>query len=124
MQVHSKRRIPEPDPSYMYYLSDGVYGSFNCVIFDHFDPAAQVLTRKGALYTQEADSEAPRHNSSLWGPTCDSMDCIAKGVKLPELEVGDWLLYEGMGAYTSAAASNFNGLHTTQTVYIDQGERV
>lgn len=26
---------PISAPSYMYYVNDGVYGSFNCVLYDH-----------------------------------------------------------------------------------------
>lgn len=25
----------DSDPTYMYYVNDGVYGSFNCILFDH-----------------------------------------------------------------------------------------
>ena len=44
MNVIAKRRIPEAgssddnsDPMFMYYVNDGVYGSFNCLLFDHAD---------------------------------------------------------------------------------------
>lgn len=36
--VHSIREIKgneTGDNKYMYYINDGVYGSFNCVIYDH-----------------------------------------------------------------------------------------
>ena len=48
--------------------------------------------------------------ASIWGPTCDSIDCVREVVRLPSgLEVGDWLGWGEMGAYTSCAASTFNG---------------
>lgn len=48
--------------------------------------------------------------ASVWGPTCDSIDCVRQVVKLPKgLEVGDWLAWGEMGAYTLCAASTFNG---------------
>jgi hypothetical protein len=28
---------------YMYYVNDGVYGSFNCILFDHMPVEASVL---------------------------------------------------------------------------------
>jgi ornithine decarboxylase len=28
------------------------------------------------------------------------MDCITRSASLPEMEIGDWLLFEDMGAYT------------------------
>eukprot|EP01106_Pelomyxa_sp_JSP_P018565 TRINITY_DN866_c0_g1_i8.p2 TRINITY_DN866_c0_g1~~TRINITY_DN866_c0_g1_i8.p2 ORF type:complete len:146 (-),score=66.16 TRINITY_DN866_c0_g1_i8:814-1251(-) len=49
------------------------------------------------------------YSSTVFGPTCDSLDCVCKNVALPELEVGDWLYFENMGAYTSSAHSSFNG---------------
>ena len=29
--------------SFMYYVNDGVYGSFNCILFDHVTPTVSVL---------------------------------------------------------------------------------
>ena len=26
---------PDDQPAYMYYVNDGVYGSFNCLMYDH-----------------------------------------------------------------------------------------
>lgn len=46
--------------------------------------------------------------SSLWGPTCDSMDRIGATL-MAEVQVGDWIYFDDMGAYTRAAASCFNG---------------
>lgn len=61
---------------YMYYLNDGVYGSFNCILFDHQYPVPYALNQK------ENDVKFP---SSVWGPTCDSMDCITKAADLPKV---------------------------------------
>lgn len=37
------------------------------------------------------------------------------------LEIGDYLYYQDMGAYTSVAASNFNGFETPKTIhFIDE----
>lgn len=61
----------------------------------------------------------PKYESSVWGPTCDSLDCITKKARLPELAIGDWLYFEEMGAYTVAAASRFNGFNLSQCFYIN-----
>ena len=61
----------------MYYVNDGVYGSFNCLMFDHAIVHPEVLCVK--------DEETEKFPSSIWGPTCDSLDCIAKGVMLPKV---------------------------------------
>ena len=31
------------EPSVMYYVNDGVYGSFNCLLYDHATVAVNVL---------------------------------------------------------------------------------
>jgi len=90
-------------PTYMYYVNDGVYGSFNCILFDH-------ATVEPVLFDEERFENEPRFASSLWGPTCDGLDCIVKETLLPELSVGDWVLFHDMGAYTMSAASTFNGM--------------
>ncbi|KAH3743547.1 hypothetical protein Pelo_15053 [Pelomyxa schiedti] len=41
----------------------------------------------------------------IFGPTCDSLDCITQEAMLPELGIGDYLYFENMGAYTMAAHS-------------------
>jgi ornithine decarboxylase len=56
--------------------------------------------------------------ASVWGPTCDSIDCVRNVVMLPrELQVGDWLGWGEMGAYTICAASTFNGFKKSPVHY-------
>ncbi|KFO93480.1 Arginine decarboxylase, partial [Buceros rhinoceros silvestris] len=43
--------------------------------------------------------EHPSLSSSLRGPPGHAEDRIADGLELPELHVGDWLIFEDMGAY-------------------------
>jgi len=95
----------------MYYLNDGVYGSFNCIIFDHWDVHPKALLSSSELLFRQY------YPSVVWGPTCDSMDCIKRDVILPEMEVGEWLYFPEMGAYTIAAASNFNGFQIPTVKY-------
>lgn len=49
------------------------------------------------------------YSSSIWGPTCDGLDQVIENILLPELKLGDWLIFENMGAYTLPVASPFNG---------------
>jgi len=32
--------------------------------------------------------------------TCDGLDIIAKNISLPEMNVGDYLVFNGFGSYT------------------------
>lgn len=54
----------------------------------------------------------------MWGPTCDSIDCVSPKTTLPSaLQVGDWLGFDNMGAYTICAASQFNGFELSKVIY-------
>lgn len=47
--------------------------------------------------------------------TCDGMDIITKSINVPiDAQVGDWLCFGAMGAYTHGCKSNFNGMSTTE----------
>lgn len=98
----------EEDKMIVYYLNDGVYGSFNCIFFDHEHPTI--------LPFNERDGK--QYKSLLWGPTCDSIDMICENVMLPELAIGEWVYVENFGAYTAAASSSFNGFRTNTYKYI------
>jgi len=107
----------------MYYVNDGVYGSFNCLIFDHAVlsyPIFMIKNPSTGLIEHRNMKESVNYNSSLWGPTCDSMDCLTKNIEIPELNVGDWLVFENMGAYTLVAASRFNGMKKPKVFYANQ----
>lgn len=43
-------------------------------------------------------AEEPVYPSSLWGPSLDQLDHVVERCLLPELSVGDWLLFSNMGA--------------------------
>ncbi|NXM74883.1 AZIN2 inhibitor, partial [Serilophus lunatus] len=53
--------------------------------------------------------EHPSHSSSLRGPPGHAEDRIADGLQLPELHVGDWLLFGNMGAYTISTSALLGG---------------
>jgi ornithine decarboxylase len=102
----------------MYYVNDGVYGSFNCILFDHAVVTPKVLARDGEfLYGTPTMTSEKLFRCSLWGPTCDSMDCLTKEGVLPLMDVGDWLYFDSMGAYTMCAASTFNGFKKSSILY-------
>ena len=106
------------------YLSDGVYGSFNCILYDHQNPVPKILSHEGRLHydspLRAKQTTTNEYRCSIWGPTCDGLDCIAPSLQLPVvLEVGDWLYFENMGAYTICAATRFNGFHASEVFYVN-----
>lgn len=106
------------DVEAMLYVNDGVYGNLNCILFDHQVPEAAVLTHHGQFVL---GSNAQGGNFSIWGPTCDGLDCISVSTKLAHsVQVGDWLYFGNVGAYTSAATTSFNGFKgTAEVVYVN-----
>lgn len=73
-------------------------------------------------FGSKTDKNAHRHGrplyeSTIFGPTCDSLDCIGKAVRLPELDIGDWLYFLDAGAYTNSSTSHFNGFRNDRAVY-------
>jgi len=120
VQVYARRNNVQEEnfdkskePEFLYYVTDGVYGSFNCIIYDHAEVDPILLNPHG-------DNEQ-KHTCTIFGPTCDSMDCIAKNIDLPQLEVGDWLFFKDMGAYTTSASTEFNGFKRPFLWYIYSG---
>ena len=97
-----------------YFIADGLYGSFNCALYDGQVPAVPTPLRaprwRGGA-SAPRDGPAGMANVTVWGPTCDSADCVLRDVRMPgDLSVGDWLVFPGMGAYTVAGACDFNGI--------------
>ena len=89
-----------------YYLDDGVYGSLSGQVFDHCKYQFQYL-RGGHLQL-----------STLAGPTCDSFDIIARGEDIPELQIGDVVYVENIGAYSIASATRFNGMPMAKVLMV------
>ncbi len=90
-----------------YYLDDGVYGSLSGIIFDHGKYQYKVM-RKGI-----------KQITTLAGPSCDSLDIISVSEDLPELEIGDIIYVENIGAYSWVTATNFNGIPPAKVLAID-----
>jgi len=107
--------VDPEQPSVMYYINDGVYGAFNCIMFDHQTPQPYVLSLNGSFHVP---ASVPSSACSVWGPTCDSIDVVCPVTQLPcSLAVGDWLAFDNMGAYTLCAASQFNGFQVSNVIY-------
>lgn len=92
-------------------VSESLYGSFNCILFDHATPDFYVLDShhgKTVLKT-------------MFGSTCDGGDVIYEKCFLPEdIAIGQWVVWPKMGAYTSAATTRFNGIpfNSREKIYI------
>ncbi|KAF8374123.1 hypothetical protein PRIPAC_80552 [Pristionchus pacificus] len=97
-----------PSTRMHYYINDGVYGSFNLVLFHEKYPFGRPLF----------DKEGEQYNSTIWGGTCDSRDKLETNQMMRKLDVGEWLIYEEMGAYTTVASTTFNGFPRPVKVHV------
>lgn len=111
-----RRALDKEGPKFMYYVNDGVYGSFNCMQKDNAVVDLKIPPQAGLA------QDSALHCASLWGPTCDGIDCITPKCYLPEMEIGQWLYLEDMGAYTNSASSGFNGIARPLMVYVSSRE--
>jgi len=91
-----------------YFIDDGLYGAFSGKLFDHCD------------YELIPAKRGPVRECVVAGPTCDSIDIVSRDQLLPDLDIGDLLMVPGMGAYTKASATAFNGFQPPVTV-VDDG---
>ncbi|MDD3029940.1 MAG: type III PLP-dependent enzyme [Alphaproteobacteria bacterium] len=99
------------------YINDGSYGNMFEVACMHWQNKA-TLYRMGARGSIKAASKklVPFR---LYGPTCDSVDYMPGPFLLPEdAAEGDWIAFEGMGAYMAASQSHFNGFFSDAKVEI------
>uniref|UniRef100_A0A182QGE5 ornithine decarboxylase n=1 Tax=Anopheles farauti TaxID=69004 RepID=A0A182QGE5_9DIPT len=84
-----------------YYLNDGIYGTF-------YSTKYRGLESKVLVWKSPSEC-GPERSSKLFGPTCDGNDWFMANVQLPELDIGDTLVFESEGAYSSVHSCRFNG---------------
>ncbi len=82
------------------YLDAGVFNGL-METFEGFPPIVAHLN--------EAAQLRPTVRYTLAGPSCDSCDVVARDIELPEVHIGDRLMFFDTGAYTNEYAVAFNG---------------
>jgi len=82
------------------YLDAGVFNGL-METYEGFPPVVQLA---------DADAQnRPTAKFTLAGPSCDSCDVVARNIELPEIRIGDRLVFYDTGAYTNEYAVAFNG---------------
>ncbi|XP_053777903.1 antizyme inhibitor 2-like isoform X2 [Desmodus rotundus] len=112
VNIIAKKAVPEAGGyrKLLYYLNEGHYGIFRVCLRE--------LVSRTPMVVKELGSEPPLFPCILYGPTCDAFDKLfQQEVQLPELDVGDWLIFPSMGAYTWVMSSTFNGFLPTTICY-------
>ncbi len=96
------------DGKIFYYINDGVYHTFSGVVYDHWIPNFQAVKR------------GKREVCAVVGPTCDSFDKVSLSEHLPgNLQIGDYLITENIGAYSIASSTRFNGFDGAKILHIN-----
>ncbi len=86
------------------FLNDGVYGGLAEAPLIGVVPQTRLCRTDGSAMEGEGPARV------VFGPTCDSMDRLPGETVFPkEIAEGDFVIFEGLGAYGAATATRFNG---------------
>ena len=77
-----------------------------------------MLTPVPVSVEQSLDDHREVFTSTIFGPTCDSIDNLGDSFALPELQIGDWLKYEGVGYRCSNYSARFNGFEDPDVIVV------
>jgi len=96
------------------FLNDGIYGGLAELPIlgntDRIETVSLECARRGAPVER-----------IVFGPTCDSLDRLPGSVPLAgDLAEGDWLVWHGLGAYSTATVTRFNGYGAIEVVTTDR----
>ncbi|XP_067664201.1 ornithine decarboxylase-like [Haliotis asinina] len=100
------------EKEFLYFLNDTIFGTFNCS-FRNCSEANQPSLLKAPL------SEMT-FKSNVWGQTCAGHDRLFEECHLPQLETGDRLFVENVGAYPMSMnkGRTFNGMPQPIPMYV------
>jgi len=90
-------------------------------------PSEQEPKQCQVCLSGETIKEGVKKECKVFGPTCDGLDELSENsyihntskIFLPELKEGDLVYVENMGAYTSASATNFNGMPPAKVIHVN-----
>ena len=102
--------MKEKNNQHYYWITDSLYGSFNCIIYDNQNPSFDIL--RNPLLDKNYSNTLCK--STIYGLSCDSIDVIKENTEMPLLRVDDFLMVNNFGAYTLSSSCNFNGLPLTK----------
>ena len=86
------------------FLNDGVYGALTEM------PMIGVINRHIVMTPDGKRREGALRDLIVFGPTCDSVDRLPGELALAaDVAEGDYLVFPGMGAYSTVTNTRFNG---------------
>lgn len=90
-----------------YWIDEGIYGSFRPTLYNNCFVGMKTISMKECCEICES--------STIYGPSCDSLDAVAVDIKLPELHLDDLIVFYNMGAYSKCGGTKFNGFDMLST---------
>ncbi len=91
------------------FLNDGTYGCMDEL------PLTGMINRISVLTPDGVKRQGAAEERVVFGPTCDSVDRLPGEVALAaDIQEGDYVVIEGMGAYSTATNTPFNGFGAVQ----------
>lgn len=86
------------------FLNDGIYGGLTEARDIGCTDRVRVMAPDG-MWRQD-----PPQERVVFGPTCDSLDRLPEPLPLPgDMAEGDYVFFDGMGAYSRSLSTGFNG---------------
>jgi ornithine decarboxylase len=97
-----------------YYVNESIFLSFIGVPLKfNADPELEIIRKTAKL-------EPIEYPSTVWGLTCSALDRIIETRMIPDIEIGDWLVFPNMGAYSTCLVTTFNGFKVGEIIEINQ----
>jgi ornithine decarboxylase len=91
------------------FLNDGVYGALTELPLIGLVDRLTVMTSAGVVRSGAIEGRI------VFGPTCDSVDRLPGEVPLAgDIAEGDYVIFHGMGAYSTVTNTRFNGFGELQ----------
>lgn len=93
----------------VYQIAHGVHGVFKDVLLCQERFVPKPLPHANCVGSDHTTTAAQKEKDTVLsvvkGPSGDTRDIVSAGCLLPVLEIGDWLVFDRMGAYTLSIAS-------------------
>lgn len=97
------------------YLDAGVFNGL-METYEGFPPVVDLVS--------DCAEQRPTRTYTLAGPSCDSCDVIARNIEMPEIHIGDRLVFHDAGAYTNEYAAAFNGFPIPELISLNAPLRI
>jgi diaminopimelate decarboxylase len=104
------------------YIKNGINTNF--IILDAgmtelIRPALYQSYHKIENLSNANEAQLPLQRYDVVGPICESSDCFAKALMLPETKRGDYFALRTTGAYSEVMASQYNLRNKAKAVYFE-----